>query len=202
MRMDKRIALYQNCLIEIKNRTSVISDHLKGVYTEKYLITEVEFLCLQFRKILEKIALASMVANEDIYKQQYEKFAQHYHAGRILNDLEKINPKFYPVPNKQVKVQSNGEIRFDLQPITEGFLTKDEFVKIYEKCGGMLHSENPYANKKGFDKVKAEFPEWLEKIIKLLNHHCIELVDGKTMIIGLMQSNENSLPQTTLFEKI
>lgn len=200
--MDKRIQLYQNCLLEIKNRTSVISDHLNGIYTEKYLITEVEFLCLQFRKILEKIALASMVANNDIYSQQYKKFAQHYHAERILNDLEKINPNFYPIPTKQVKVQNNEKIQFDLQPITEGFLTKDEFIKIYEKCGGMLHAENPYGNKKEVEAVRNDFPTWLQKIIVLLNHHHITLVDGKTIIVGLMQGADNGLPQVTLFEKI
>ena len=97
------LGLYQNCLYEIKRRIDVIAEHLNGVTTEKYLIIEVETVCLQFRKILEKIALMSLVANKELYAEQNEKFAKHYHAERIMKDLERINPDFYPVPTKRVK---------------------------------------------------------------------------------------------------
>ena len=63
------------------------------------MIIEVETICLQFRKILEKIMLMSLVANKEAYAEQNAKFAKHYHAERIMRDLERINPDFYPVPN-------------------------------------------------------------------------------------------------------
>ena len=56
---DIELQLYYNCLDEIKRRINVIADHLNKVTTEKYLIIEVETMCLQFRKILEKIMLMS-----------------------------------------------------------------------------------------------------------------------------------------------
>ena len=74
------LGLYQDCLYEIKRRIDVIADHINKVTTEKYLIIEVETVCLQFRKILEKIALMSLVANKELYAEQHEKFAKHYHA--------------------------------------------------------------------------------------------------------------------------
>ena len=52
---DIELQLYYNCLDEIKRRINVIADHLNKVTTEKYLIIEVETMCLQFRKILEKL---------------------------------------------------------------------------------------------------------------------------------------------------
>ena len=58
--MDKyeiELGLYQDCFYEIKKRTEVIGDHINRKTTEKYLIIEVETVCLQFRKILEKIML-------------------------------------------------------------------------------------------------------------------------------------------------
>ena len=61
------LTLYQDCLYEIKRRIDVIADHLNEVTTEKYLIIEVETVCLQFRKILEKIVLMSLVANKELY---------------------------------------------------------------------------------------------------------------------------------------
>lgn len=62
--------LYQDCLYEIKRRIDVAADHINKVTTEKYLIVEVETVCLQFRKILEKIALMSLVANKELYAAQ------------------------------------------------------------------------------------------------------------------------------------
>ena len=95
--------LYQDCLYEIKRRIDVAADHINKVTTEKYLIVEVETVCLQFRKILEKIALMSLVANKELYAAQNQKFARHYHAERIMRDLERINPDFYPVPIKRIQ---------------------------------------------------------------------------------------------------
>ncbi|WP_027088944.1 hypothetical protein [Thomasclavelia saccharogumia] len=63
---------------------------------------EIETVCLQFRKIFEKIALMLLVANKESYAEQNDKFVKHYHTKRILNDLERINPDFYPVPTKRV----------------------------------------------------------------------------------------------------
>ena len=73
---DIELQLYYNCLDEIKRRINVIADHLNKVTTEKYLIIEVETMCLQFRKILEKIMLMSLVANKEQYAAQNEKFAK------------------------------------------------------------------------------------------------------------------------------
>ena len=43
-----------------------------------------------------------LVANKESYAEQNDKFVKHYHTKRILNDLERINPDFYPVPTKRV----------------------------------------------------------------------------------------------------
>ena len=61
---DIELQLYYNCLDEIKRRINVIADHLNKVTTEKYLIIEVETMCLQFRKILEKIMQQCQVGQQ------------------------------------------------------------------------------------------------------------------------------------------
>jgi len=198
--MTSDVHKYRDNLFDIKMRTSVITEHLNGTTSTKYLITEVEYLCLQFRKILELIALSSMIANKEEYSKQHEKFAKHYNARMILQDLERINPNFYPRPTKQVLKEVDGERMFNLQPVIDGFLTREEFLVIYEKCGGMLHAENPFGHKRDLKQLRSEFPIWLTKIITLLNHHNITLVDGETMIIGLMQGAEDGKPQVTEFK--
>ncbi len=193
------LGLYQNCLYEIKRRIDVIAEHLNGVTTEKYLIIEVETVCLQFRKILEKIALMSLVANKELYAEQNEKFAKHYHAERIMKDLERINPDFYPVPTKRVKHENKVDEWIEIE---SGYLTKEELVKIYEKCGGMMHAQNPFASEKPLKEIQECFPEWLTKICILLDHHHIKLVGGEVMIVGLMERRDNGLPQAVLFERV
>lgn len=193
------LGLYHDCLYEIKRRIDVIADHINRETTEKYLIIEVETVCLQFRKILEKIALMSLVANKEEYAAQNDKFARHYHAERIMNDLERINPDFYPVPTKRVKHEDKMD---EWIKIEDGYLTKEELVEIYEKCGGMMHAQNPFASEKPLKEIQKCFPEWLTKICILLGHHQIKLVGGKIMLVALMEREDNGLPQVVLFERI
>lgn len=194
--MDK-LDLYTNCMEEIKKRTEVITEHLNGGYNEKYLITETEFLCVQLRKVLENIALASLVANKEKYSSVRKNFASDWNAKRILNDLEEANPNFYPKPTEQIRKPDG---TFSMVDITKGFLTKDQFVHLYNKCGELLHADNPYGNKKNFEIFYSQIGNWLKKIITLLNHHVITLSD-ETIIIALMQSDEDGKPHTTLFKE-
>ncbi len=121
--MDK----YCRCMDEVKRRITAITNILDKSHTTLYQATNIEFICLQFRKILELIALGSMVANKDEYARQHEKFAKHWHATRILEDIEEINPKFYPVPKKQVIDPDTGKVSM-LVDIPDRYLTRDDFV--------------------------------------------------------------------------
>lgn len=202
--MTVELTKYRKCLYEIKRRTEVIRDFITKKKTTGYLITEVEFICLQFRKVIELIALSSLVANKDEYSKQHEKFETHWNARLIFQDLERINSKFYPEPSKQiVKNGKNGEKYFHFERITTGYLTKDKAVKIYEKCGGILHAENPFkGGEKDIKKLYAEFPKWLTEVITLLNHHSIILHGQDHMVVGLMKGEKDGQPHVTLFGQV
>jgi hypothetical protein len=195
---------YLDCLVQIKTRTEIIRQELALIAASKeqdYLEIKVEFLCLQLRKILELIALSSLVANKEEYAKQREKFSKDWNANLIFKDLERINPNFYPVPTNQTPSRIEGVI-FDLQPISEEYLTQKDFIEIFNKCGGVLHSTNPYSEKKDFTEILKDFSTWLNKIVKLLNHHNIVLADGETMIIGLMHGSKDGKPQVTEFKRV
>jgi len=192
------LKLYHDCLFEIKKRIDVIAEYLNGERKE-YQIVRVEIICLQFRKILEKIALMSLVANKEAYAENNEKFAKHYHAERIIRDLERINPNFYPVPIERTLIKDD---LYDLKEITDGFLTKDEFVKVYEKCGAMMHAHNPFSDMRQLNYYEKNFHEWLTKIHNLVSHHKIQLIGGKAMVVGILIRSDNGLPQALIFEQI
>lgn len=201
--MKTDLQKYQQRLFEIKQRTEVITKYLQKKQSTGYLITEVEFLCLQFRKIIEEIAFLSLIANKQQYSAQFEKLERHWNARLIFQDLERINPQFYPEPSKQVeKKNKKGERYFEFQEITSGFMTKKDAVKIYEKCGGMMHSNNPYRDERDIKKLYDQFPTWLNKVIKLMNHHSIVLYGKGHMVVGLMHSKDDGQPAAFYLEKL
>jgi len=184
------INLYCDVMEEIKRRTAVVWSFLNGKSSTIYKATTIESACLQVRKILELIALASLVANKTEFAAQNEKFAKVWNARLILNDLERLNPDFYPKPFREVRSAEVGVIN-DLQDITDGFLTKEEFLKVYEKCGGMMHSDNPYGGKTDCGYYDKSIPKWMEKIRVLLNSHTIRLLNDENMYVIHMKEDRD-----------
>lgn len=191
---------YANCLEEIKCRLQVAYWIVHGEKSTGYLRTNVETVYLQFRKILELLALGSLVSNKYDYAKYYSNFMNHYHAKHIFRDLEKINPDFYPKPGKQIKDEKGEVIRLD--NIETGYLTKDEFIDIYDESSSLLHAENPFATPKTFDNYTEKFTEWNNKIIVLLSHHQLQLLDRKTMIWAILKTKPNGNASVHLIKAV
>lgn len=105
------LSKYANCMEEIKLRTFSIKLIMEKEKTTGFLYTDIEFICLQFRKILELISLANLSANKEQYAKQYIKFKTHWNAKKILEDIKKINPNFYPKPTEQIIDQKTGKVK-------------------------------------------------------------------------------------------
>ena len=131
---DKERQKYTDVMNEIKRRTSVIYSFLNGERNAMYNVVNAELMCLQIRKILELIALASLVANQRIFLKKIQTLQKMWNAKYILNDIEKLNPDFYPKPIDEQPSKDDG-IKKELIDIKEGYLTKKDFIEIYDKCG-------------------------------------------------------------------
>ena len=182
------IHLYAQQMREIKRRIEVVDFFLmKGGHT-LYEPTTIESVCLQFRKILELIAFGSLIANKVRYAASYTKFASNWNAELLVKDLRRVNPKFYPTPVDE-QPSNKPSMKSDVTPITDGFLTEEEFVTIYKQCGGMLHAANPYGTKIGHHFFKKAFPTWRRKVIRLLNSHEVHFVDEPGIWVIHMQED-------------
>jgi len=157
---------------EIKHRTNVIDFFLSGKGHALYEPTTLESVGLQIRKILELIAMASLVANKKEYEKVYTNFAKAWNAEYLLKDLGRINPDFYPKPVIE-KTSDDPAVKNELVDREQDYLTKSEFVKIYKKCGAILHASNPAGRKIGYEFYKKNLPEWKLKIVNLLHNHQI-----------------------------
>lgn len=151
-----------------------------------YKPTTIESVCLQLRKVLELIAMASLVANKEAYSAAHNGFAKHWNAKRLLKDLERINPDFYPRPAILAPPKSPGaQVHFIDRK--EDFLTKAEFVEVYLRCSKMLHADNPFAAKVDHKEYEKELPVWRQKVFNLLDLHWISLLDKKELYLIQMK---------------
>lgn len=186
---------------EIKKRTEVIYAFLDGRCNALYKQTTAESICLQVRKILELIALASLVANKEEYAKNRANFAKDWHAKRILKSIEEVNPNFYPSPSSQVLDKVTGKV-LEVKTIKKGFLTRNNFENIYDRCGGLLHAQNPFASSKDIDNFLKIVPSWLEKIKILLNHHQVQLVQEDLQLWVVMHAKKDGKVHVHLFQRV
>jgi hypothetical protein len=96
-----------------------------------------EYCFLQLRMICELIALGCLVIHGDIEATKTKKF-KTYAADDILNNLERLNPTFYPIP--YLLDSGSTEDRQIMVGIKEEFLKKEQLLSLYRKiCGPALH---------------------------------------------------------------
>lgn len=191
---------YVDCMEEIKQRSYTIKHILTKDKTTGYKYTDTEFICLQFRKMLELIALANLVSNKEEYAKKHTNFANHYHAKHIIRDIEKINPHFYPRPTKQVTDQITRKV-VATEDIKKGYLTKEEFAIVYDECSQLMHAENPFAKPKDLDRLYNKFNSWLSKINTLHHHHHVQLIDPNLQIWCHMNDSVGKV-DAWIFEKV
>lgn len=143
--MSAPIVLYCNCMEDVKRRLAVV----RAIGSGHSLLGREDFdgevAGLHLRKSLELIAFSSLVAHKDAYAQAHEDFSSHWSAKRLLSKMEKIHPDFYPKPVAFSQSDSRGVKQ--LVDVNEGFLSREEFVFLYDKCSEVLHTWNPFRSK-------------------------------------------------------
>lgn len=193
---------YASIMDEIKRRNRTVTEMLAGTVPPQPMIIVSDICYLQLRFTCELIVLACAVAHGDINGTQAKKLQKEWHAGELATKLEKLHPTFYPVPGQQV-IGPNGKVE-RIDAIRDGFLTLDELKSLYGECGDRLHIGNVRAllnnSRPAVDLERIRI--WQGKIIRLLNHHQIQLFDPDYQLWTIMQGKENGLVQVSLFKRV
>lgn len=168
--MDKYVAV----MAEIKRRTEIIDLYLFGGNTSKYKAATIETVGLQFRKVFELIAFASLAAHQHLYAKVYNDFAKHWEAAKLLKNIRRLNPGFYPKPVVEVPTEQPG-VTHQLQDREADYLTESELIIAHGKCGSLMHAANPFGHGIDYAYYETSFPVWRSRIINLLNNHQIKL---------------------------
>ena len=200
---DDIAQMYLECMEEVKLRTGIIDGFWQSKFGVKYIATTVESVCLQFRMILELIALASLVANKSEYEKHRKNFYRDWNGERIMKTLEKANPEFYPCPLKPlISLEMGTEIK--VIPITSGYLTREDYAFLYDQCGDILHASNPFVSGRG-EKIQSfadNVPKWMKKIQVLLHYHYVQLIEENKRILVVMKTKDHGkVGITTIYRK-
>lgn len=191
---------YLELMKEVKHRTLVVHKLLVGETSTGFMQTNVEVIYLQYRKILELIAFGSLIANLDAYAKARETYSSDWHAKRVLKAVESVHPDFYPKPVTQMRVEGKRHTA-ELGKFEGSYLTKEDFATLYDLCGGIMHSQNPYGCPLKYEEYLVAASQWGLKIRNLLNAHEVRLINEKQFYLIQMGSAAAG-PTYNLFEKV
>ncbi len=163
-----------------------------------------ECIYLQFRKILELIAMSSLVANRQAMEemnQSMKKLGKQWNGDAILKFVERINPDFYPAPMIEIPSQTP-PAKMELVDKTNGFLSREEFSRLYNLCGNLMHADNPLGRKTNYKALFKESSAWRRRIIELLNCHQIKLVGEDGFYLLHMHEKHDGNVHMYTFERM
>lgn len=190
---SKRYALYMH---EIRSRMKLIGKVGESLQGRRPFTgdaaTDVELCFLNFRKILELIMYASVLAHETAGAEVSKRIAnREWNARRIFNYLEQINPHFYPAPIKKLDRETEPPRTVRL---LDGFLEKEQFLNLYDKrCGQILHASRDYVIHEPYQPPIDEIREWFDRIWMLLGHHWIQLSDDLCFAVILTLKDSDAI---------
>jgi hypothetical protein len=200
MAREADIEKYGEVMREIKLRTEVINLFLRGALTAHYLPTTVETIGLQFRKVFELIAFASLAANKTEYSIAYSDFAKHWEAAKLIKNLRRINADFYPKP--VIEAPSNiPQTRHELKHRAADFLTEAELVEAHGRCGALMHAANPFNAQPPYDDYLVHVRKWFGRTINLLNNHQVHLLGDSGFYLFHMKEEGHENVRWYRFEK-
>lgn len=113
-----------------------------------------DFCYIQIRMICELVALGCLLAHGDIKQTSANNIQRTWSAAKIMSTLEYLHPHFYPRPVMQTKTTDGFHLQRKSSP-----LPKSEFLKLYHKCGELLHRGSLQKLLKAQFPHQVNFPE-------------------------------------------
>lgn len=175
--VEDRAKLYLHCMVEIKERLSLIRGILPADIPDLF---KNEICSLQFRHICELIAIACLAAQGDFKTQR--AFREAYSPADIFNALRTIFPRFFPqcttvtfTPGKDGR-RDHHHLKANSKP--DAYKDAD-IVKLWGRSGNDLHR----ASVKKYLKATFGSPPSLDTILRHLRG-LIRLLETHVVPIG------------------
>lgn len=191
--------LYANIMEEIKIRIAAIDAGTGGLLSLPATIVR-EHCFLQLRLICELVALGCLTAHGDIDAAQ-KRLRKEWAAEKICDELEKLHPDFFPQPVLQGRIGSG---HHSLEAIKPHPFPKSEFLKIYGRCGDVLHRGNVKKLISQKSPIEVHYPDitaLAQKVVNLLQVHIVVMLGGSTVFLCVLRNgNDNDRVQVVIAE--
>ncbi|WP_156375825.1 hypothetical protein [Methylobacterium sp. Leaf125] len=179
--------IYANLMNEIRVRINFLGSMIASRDTWPPRLFQ-EFAYLQLRMLCEQIALGCLIAHGDI---KDKGTLREWHTPRIMREMEKLNPDFYP---KGIRVRREGE-NFALDEYLVPQLKREELIKLWQISGNFLHrgsgktlvNESPEGPEVDIDEILS----WSNKILNLMEQHIISSSDKKSHLVVALSSEDH-----------
>ncbi|MYN04732.1 hypothetical protein GTP41_21800 [Pseudoduganella sp. DS3] len=182
----ERAKKYSNSLNEIRLRLAVLESMCQGSLTTGSEYFDYELAAVNLRKILENIAFGSLTANSRAYEGVYAGIEKIWRAKELLDKLERMYVDFYPKPLEPPVITDGIPRKLHFELLTSGFLTRVEFVELYDLCSSVIHSQNPFKPSATIN-FRLSVMEWVHRIRSLLRFHFFRLSGLPQLWLGELE---------------
>jgi hypothetical protein len=190
-RQSQIIENYRLLMEEAKMRLDSIDAALSGLITIIPVPGLREYCFLQLRMLCELIALACLTAHGDIPATKSKKLFEAWAPDRILAELERLHPEFYPIATRDGPPEPG--VDRHVMPLETEYLTRAELIRLYALCGGHLHRGSLRSLYKAspWPEDHSDIREWRHKIGALLRQHLIALLDPRVKIVCVLKAADD-----------
>lgn len=186
---ESPIVAYCNCMEDIKTRVSQIRRIVSGHSPLGNEGLDGEVVCLLLRKALEQVVFASLIANSSAYSAVHNDLSTAWRAKRLLDRLANVHPEFYPKPFAFSTFET-GRVKHLLE-VNNDYLTREEFVFLYDSCSEVMHTWNPFREDPRVVNFGRPIAEWIDRLQKLLQVHWVKLSGVKDIWLVQMHHPED-----------
>lgn len=194
---------YKGLMSEIRNRNDALNRILENQSGLGPIVVR-ECGYLQIRIMCELVALACVVAHDELTQVQLKKLRKTYHAADILDGLERHHANFFPRPMTRKATLVQGERGHQLT-FVEGGLDKAGLKRLWERCGRFLHrgSVNQLSVSQPIEKDFKDVRSDQLALVGLLNQHVIAIqMNQRWLVCEMMSAGSDGGPTVAIAEGV
>jgi hypothetical protein len=188
--MESIASIYCSCMEDAKARLMLIKSITLGHSPLGSDGLDAEVVCLLMRRVLEQIAFSSLVAHRETYDKFHNDVKTVWRAKRLLKQLEKAHSGFFPSPVRRGVSETVG-VQHHFEPLEDGFLTKEEFIFLYDIASNGIHTWNPFKDAERILNFERSIAEWVLRIEMLLANHVVRFVGTNDLWLIQMDHPED-----------
>ncbi len=194
---DPDVNLYADVLQQIKVRLDEADQLLVMCPTDWSAELVLERAALHLRKVIELVALSTLVTNRTELGSVSDKLhKQDADGARKL--IRRVNPAYWPEP---IRTTLTGPGRnFEMLPVADGYLSEAEWGKAFGWTSNILHARNPLGGPFDVHGSRERLEALARKVRTLLTEHRVHLVGGETTVLGKLDRGDGVV-STGLFER-